>query len=126
VQLSVHHCLDYWIDSRKSQSWSVREFENGLGSIGSILGGISSFLGCTPEQNVYYEQAKRTGCDGYCSSFFPKWSVIFAPLGLVLLGWGWWNLRDNRRPYFSLSVFWSGCILWMYGLADILIWSWST
>jgi hypothetical protein len=30
--------------------------------------------------------------------------------GLWGIGWGWWNMRDNRRLPWSEAAFWSGVI----------------
>ena len=53
------------------------------------------------------------------NTFFPSWSIVFAPIGIAVIGWGWWNIRDNRWQ--SFITFLIGCILWMYGFAAVLM-----
>ena len=89
--------------------------------VSRFLCGIGSFLGRTQQDNINNEQADGARSDSYTSKFFPCWSIICAPAGLALLGWGWWRLRDGCRLNLSVPVFLVGCILWGYGFATILI-----
>ena len=102
---------------------AIGQYQSITGRTSGLLGSLGCPFGGAPQKYIHNQQTDGPGCDAYSSRSFPKWSVLFARIGVVLLAWGWWNLRDNQRPLFSLCAFWSGCTLWMYGFAGILIWS---
>ena len=81
--------------------------------------GDEVLVGLPPQKDIYNEQSKRDADSNDLNYLFPPWSVIFAPIGIAVLGWGWWNIRDNR--WRSSITFLIGCILWMYGFAAILM-----
>src|SRR5215467_3383310 len=88
--------------------WTYRILCPFLGCVKTLLGGrsllerrIGSMLSRTPEEDIYSEQSQGADSDADFSTFFPRWSVIFAPFGIWLLGWGWWNIRSNSRIHFA-------------------------
>ena len=52
--------------------------------------------------------------------FLPKWSVVFAPIGLVFLWFGVDYLHDRNRERVGAALWIGGAILWAYGLSAIL------
>jgi hypothetical protein len=56
--------------------------------------------------------------------YFPDWRIVgFAVGGILLIFWGWFNLRTERRLGAGFWAFVSGCILWTYGAKGWLDWS---
>ena len=84
------------------------------------LSSFSGFFGRSHLKNVNDQQSKSDENGGILKHFFPKWGSIFAPLGVLIGGWGYWNIRDNRRLFWGTSTFLFGCILWMYGFARLI------
>jgi hypothetical protein len=85
----------------------------------AVPSSIGGFLGGTHQEDIHNQQSEGNNdrCD--FNTFFPSWSIVFAPIGIAVIGWGWWNIRDNRWQ--SFITFLIGCILWMYGFAAVLM-----
>ena len=79
---------------------------------------------CSARLTSINDQQSESNEDGEdLGYFFPSWGwIISAVAGIGGVGWGWWNLRDNRTIRWSLLAFIAGCILWMYGFAGLLMW----
>ena len=73
--------------------WTHRILCPFLGCVKTLLGGrsllerrIGSMLSRTPEEDIYSEQSQGADSDADFSTFFPRWSVIFAPFGFGCWG----------------------------------------
>jgi hypothetical protein len=91
-----------------------------LRRIGSILGSIGSLSSRAHLVNVDYQQSNGYSERTPFNKFFPKWGVIFAPVGLCIGFWGWYNIRDGRRLKWGTAAVVVGCILWGYGFARLI------
>lgn len=70
------------------------------------------------QPNIDEQQASGAPGNDDFNPFFPSWGIVLAPVGWVVLGWGWWHIREDRRIH--LLAFIGGCLLWMYGLGCII------
>jgi hypothetical protein len=101
----------------------TRHFQLSPGSFGGALGSIGGFFIGEQSDEVYDKQSEGNNNRSDFATLLPRWGVIFAPVGLVMLAWGWWNLRSERRVNLAEPTFWCGVIFWMYGFAFIVDWS---
>jgi hypothetical protein len=92
------------------------------GGIGGAFGSVRCLIGRTKSEDIYEKQPSSDDDRSDLSRLLPRWGVIFAPLGLMFLSWGWWNLRSSRRLRLAERTFWAGAFLWMYGFAVVLNW----
>jgi len=53
----------------------------------------------------------------------PRRITIAACLGILAIGWGWWNLRGNKRLVWATCIFLFGIILWGWAANSFLAWS---
>jgi hypothetical protein len=54
---------------------------------------------------------------------FPQWRAIGpAVVALVLISWGWFNLRLEGRLFWGFWSFIIGCSLWVYSLDGLSTW----
>jgi hypothetical protein len=70
------------------------------------------------EENIYQQQSGGTSSDDDLNPFFPCRGIVTALIGAVMLGWGRWNSRDDRRIHLLALI--DGCPLWMHGPGCIL------
>jgi len=49
--------------------------------------------------------------------------VMAAFIGFSGIGWGWWNLRNERRENLSTIVFVVGLCIWGYAVNGLIWWS---
>ncbi len=86
-----------------------------------INSGIGRPLSLTALESIDEENQESSYYGDGFKTFFPWWSCIpCAILGLRLIRWGWWNLRDGKRIPVSEYAFYGGCICWLYGAGGIL------
>jgi len=108
--------------------WPLNNFQRL--SVGII--GIGGCIGCLPStpsyKNIGYQETTSNTHRRNFGFLFPLWGIVLAPIGLILLAWGWWNWRDGLRLPTSKIFVWTGFVLWLYGFAVILTWSiaWSS
>lgn len=100
---------DYRSDGQEREPWTIGQFHG-------LIGGVRSFLSSTHLADINQKQTDSDK-DG---KFFPKWGLVFAPIGAAGIWWSWDNIRSERRVCFSLTVFVASAILWMYGLARLI------
>jgi len=56
--------------------------------------------------------------------YFPPWRFVMAALASIFgIGWGWWNLRLERRQVAGLIVFVFGICIWGYAVDGLMWWS---
>lgn len=60
--------------------------------------------------------------DHHLGSLFPAWSIVFAPIGAVVLGRGWWHIRDEQRTKISFALVDVGALMFAYGFMSFLVW----
>jgi hypothetical protein len=83
--------------------------------VSGVLGSISGFLCGTRLPRVHKEDSKRNNY----SRFFPRWGALVAPVGVIVLLWGWNCIRNERRLFWGILAFIGGAILWGYGYISL-------
>jgi hypothetical protein len=107
--------IKVWMNPR-----AILPFEISDSSIRRALGSFGGFSRFPRLPSVDTENTESDQDSPYLKRFFPRWCAIFAPFGAIVLGWGWWNLRDNRRLPWSAISFCVGCIFWIYGFTRLV------
>jgi len=94
-------------------------FSRPLFHFSGAFGSIGRFLRGSHLEDVDDEQSKSDK-DG---KFFPKWSAVLAPIGVVEIWWSWGRVRTETRISRDVLIFIGSAIFWTYGFAGILVWS---
>jgi hypothetical protein len=106
----------YAVNSRNAEFGGISSLQCMSCEIGGFFRGLGCLFGRPHLADVDQEQTES----GNDSKFFPKWGLVFAPIGIAGIWWSWDNIRAERRVFFSVSVFVASAILWMYGLARLI------
>jgi hypothetical protein len=99
-----------------------------MNAIGGSIGGLLRGSGLA---YIDYQKAEsgynRDTLDGSLGYFpYREWPLACVG-GVGCIGWGWWNIRDNRNaPWrnapWCIVAFFGGCILWVYGFSGFMHW----
>ena len=96
--------------------WSLYDYQRFVGNIRSVLSSTSGFSSLPRLPSVYAKDAESD----QDSRLFPPWRAFLAPIGGIVLLWGWKCIRSETNLLRGGIAFGVGAIFWMYGLVIIL------
>jgi hypothetical protein len=97
----------------------------------SLSGGSGRGIGGIPLlPTVLHLESRKNGVHddgsdpGHFRSRFPPWTLLVPAFIGLFIGWyGWHNIRNGRRLFWSVVIFLIGIILWAYEVFHFVKWS---